>query len=116
MVGEIQTNDLSGNVELLQYTITGLVSGRIGVEEARKTEGQAWQGVAEFIVQQADVTGTFCAGSTAWDWESRTGFKALDVLAETDDGPRELRLSVLGSGEADFQIVGARAVRSFIAV
>jgi len=116
MVGEIQKNDLAGNAELLQHTVMGLVSGRIGVEEARKSESQARQGVAEFIVQQGDITGTFCPGSTAWDWDSRSGFKALEVLAETDDGPREMRLSLLRSGEADFQIIGARAVRSFIAV
>jgi len=117
MTGELQKQDIKSKAVLLHESVVGILSGRLAVEEAAKRIEEAWEGVGRFAVTQAGITGTFCEGSARWAYASQSaGFSALDVLAETDMGPYELRLSLLDADAPNFLISAPEPYNGYIAV
>lgn len=104
MTGEIQHDVLSTKAAQLNDSLVGVLSGKLHPPEAAVLIEGAWEGVGRFAVSQADITGTFCEASTRWVLGSQAGLNALDVLAETDQGPHELHLALLPDGSPNFQI------------
>ena len=87
----------------LQEYVVGVLSGTLLLPEGAKQVDESWRGVGGFAVNQFGIEGTFCVGSTLWVLGSGPVVDALDVLADTDEGLRELHLSLYESGEPNFR-------------